>query len=243
MEDTERGRSSGRVSEIAVEVTDRQVPCVAATTDLGGRFRLEQFLPRADGSYAEYYGVEGLDPDRLLEYAEAHDESDARFLYRADDRGLLEMIVTGDCPAQALADTGAVPRAVDAVRGELRIVAEVPPQYDGDDVAARFLEDYPDAELLDRREQSSFAPVVPRRRHRSFRERITDRQLEVVDLAERRGYYAWPRQVTREELAAELGMDAATVRRHLRAAERALARVAFDDTRAGRTASGAAQKT
>lgn len=243
MDDTECGRSSGTVSEIEVEVTDPTVPCVAATTELGGRFHLEQFLPRRDGSYAEYYGVEGVDLDRLLEYAGAHDESDARFICREDDEGLLEMVVTGDCPAKALADGGAVPRSVDAVGGVLRIVAEVPPQYDGADVTATFLEQYPDAELVDRREKSKFAAPAPERRlDRSFRRRLTERQRETVALAERRGYYEWPRDVTHEELAAELETDAETVARHLQAAERALARVAFS-TRPDAAPSGAVQGT
>ena len=227
MDDSGRGRSSGTVSEIEVEVTDPSIPCVAATADLEGRFYLEQFLPRGDGRYAEYYGTEGVDPDRLLEYAAAHDRSDARFLCHEGEEGILEMVVPGDCPAVTLARRGAVPRSVSAAAGVLHIVAEVPPGYDGADVTARFLAEYPDAELLDRRQKPNFAPLVAdRRTGRSFRERLSDDQREAVELAQRRGYYEWPRAVTREELAGELGTDPATVDRRLRAAERALARVA-----------------
>jgi hypothetical protein len=70
-------------------------------------------------------------------------------------------MVAGDRPAKALAKMGAVPRSVDAVSGELRIVADIPPQYTGEHVPAGFLEEYPDAELLDSLEQSNFALLAP----------------------------------------------------------------------------------
>lgn len=242
MDDSQRSSSSGRVSEIEVEVRDPTVPCVAATTELGGRLYLEQFLPRGDGSYAEYYGIEGIDPDRLLEHARDHEESDAQLLCREGDEGLLEMVVTGDCPAKALADRGAVPRSVSAARGVLYIVAEVPPQYDEGVVTGEFLEEYPDAELVGSREKSNFAPLVAETRlDRSFRSRLTDRQQRVIELAEKRGYYEWPREVTAAGLAEELGLDSATVDRDLQAAERKLVEVVFDGTPGRSTADAVRQ--
>jgi predicted DNA binding protein len=52
--------------------------------------------------------------------------------------------------------------------------------------------------------------------------RVTDRQREVVREALSRGYYDWPRKITNEELAAELGISRATLHEHLRKAERAV---------------------
>lgn len=243
MDDLQGGLSSGTVSELELEVTDPTVPCVAATTDLGGRLYLEQFLPKDDGGYTEYYGIQAVDPDRLLESTAAHEGSDARFLCHEGDEGILEMVVTGNCPPKALADSGAVPRSVSAAGGVLRILAEVPPGYDGADVTARFLEEHPDADLVERREKPNFAPLVSVRKvARAFRERLTEHQREAVELAQRRGYYAWPREVTRGDLAEELGTDPATVGRRLRAAERTLARVVVGRGGPGWSASGAAPK-
>lgn len=52
--------------------------------------------------------------------------------------------------------------------------------------------------------------------------RVTDRQREVVLEALSRGYYDWPREITGEQLAAELGISRATLHEHLRKAERTL---------------------
>lgn len=51
---------------------------------------------------------------------------------------------------------------------------------------------------------------------------VTDRQREVVREALSRGYYDWPRKITNEELAEELGISRATLHEHLRKAERTL---------------------
>lgn len=49
---------------------------------------------------------------------------------------------------------------------------------------------------------------------------LTDRQLEVLDVASRLGYYDVPRQSSTMEIADELGIDDSTVCEHLQRAER-----------------------
>lgn len=58
---------------------------------------------------------------------------------------------------------------------------------------------------------------------------LTDRQREVVTEALARGYYDWPREITNEELAQELGIARATLHEHLRKAERTLLSSALAD--------------
>lgn len=50
-------------------------------------------------------------------------------------------------------------------------------------------------------------------------DRLSERQREVFELARRRHYYRWPREVTAAELAAELGVAESTFLEHLRKAE------------------------
>lgn len=234
----ERVRVSDRVSELEVKVTDPTVPCVAATAELGGRFELEEIIPRSDGSYAEYYSIEDIDLDRLLEYAEAHDASEAQLLSQQDDQGLLEMIVTADCPAMTLAEMGALPRSVSAAHGVLRIVAELPPQYDESAVTEQFFGAYPDAELVGKRNKSYFTPLFSHRQlDQALDEYLTERQREVLELASQRGYYEWPREITQEELAEELGITTSTFTQHLRTAEQTLITMVFNDERRSQTAS------
>lgn len=50
-------------------------------------------------------------------------------------------------------------------------------------------------------------------------DRLSERQREVFKLAQREGYYAWPREVSAIELADELGLAKTTLLEHLRKAE------------------------
>lgn len=59
---------------------------------------------------------------------------------------------------------------------------------------------------------------------------LTERQREVVAEALARGYYDWPREITNEELATELGISRATLHEHLRKAERAVLSSAMADS-------------
>jgi predicted DNA binding protein len=48
---------------------------------------------------------------------------------------------------------------------------------------------------------------------------LSERQREVFELARRRNYYSWPREVTAADLAEEVGVSKATLLEHLRKAE------------------------
>lgn len=69
---------------------------------------------------------------------------------------------------------------------------------------------------------------------------LTTRQREVATEALARGYYDWPRKITNERLAEELGISRATLHEHLRKAEHTLLSSALTDT-AGHAASGQGQ--
>lgn len=58
---------------------------------------------------------------------------------------------------------------------------------------------------------------------------LTERQRDVATEALTRGYYDWPRGITNEELADELGISRATLHEHLRKAEHALLSAALVD--------------
>lgn len=221
---------SETVVEVEFEVTKPSVPCVAATTELGGRFELEEIIPRGDGRYAEFYSVEDLDPDRLMEFAATHQHSKAQFLSRHEDGGLLELVVDADCPALCLAELGAFPRYVSCTEGVCRLLGEVTPQYDAGDIIPCFLDEYPDAELVAKREKSYFTPLFTHRElDKAVRDHLTDRQREVLHLAHERGYYEWPRGATQEELADELDISVATFTQHLRTAEQKLITMVFEE--------------
>ena len=59
--------------------------------------------------------------------------------------------------------------------------------------------------------------------------RLTDRQEEVIRRALEEGYFEWPRDVTSDELAAEMDISRATLLEHMRKAESKLLASALED--------------
>lgn len=59
---------------------------------------------------------------------------------------------------------------------------------------------------------------------------LTDRQLEVVTCALEEGYFEWPRTISSEELADELGISRTTALEHLRKAQSKLLTSAIEES-------------
>lgn len=224
---------SGSVVELEFEFTDPDHPFVQLSAEERCRLILEEVVPRDADHYSEIFTVEDGDVDRLLELADPVDDVVARALSdQRDGVGLLELLVTDSCPIMTLAQEGAFLRHVDSDDGVSTLVAEVPPQIHAGRIVTTFLEKFPHAELLARRQLPYSTPVFNRRQfEESVSELFTDRQREALYTAYDAGYFEWPREINGEELADELGVSPATFHEHLRAAERKLVSFLADSSR------------
>lgn len=162
--------------------------------------------------------------DRIAELASQASEgiAEARALAEAEDRGLVEFVIDGDCPVRSLAARGAVPTTVEGTPGGGRIVAEIMPGEDPSAIVDAMLENHA-VELVAKRTRTGPAPLVGGDELRpAVLERLTDRQREVLQAAHGAGYYERPRRNTGEEITAELGISPTTFQEHVRTAERKL---------------------
>ena len=64
---------------------------------------------------------------------------------------------------------------------------------------------------------------------RSLEDELTERQWEALRLAYEGGYFERPREATQSGVATEMGISQETVSQHLRAAQRRLLQVVFDE--------------
>ena len=62
---------------------------------------------------------------------------------------------------------------------------------------------------------------------------LTDRQYEVIEYALQAGYFEWPREITADELAAELDISRATLLEHLRKGQSKLLADALESATTG----------
>ncbi|MFC4543143.1 bacterio-opsin activator domain-containing protein [Halosolutus amylolyticus] len=128
--------------------------------------------------------------------------------------------------ALRLADHGVVLRSVEATPEEARVVVDVPSTVDERGGAAVVSNAFDDIELRSKR-------TVDRTTARDLRttllDRLTDRQLEVVQLAYYGGYFESPRAKTGEDVAETLDISPAAFYRHTRTVQRKLFEVLFED--------------
>jgi len=229
MSSTAPGGETDPVVEVEFHTENPTHPFVRGSAEASCTFDLAKMIPRRDGAYAEFFTVVGADADRIAGLVESRETVQAEPLVDGEEAALVEFHVSKDCPARQLAELGALPQTVWASDGEGRIVADIPPQRDAPAITEAFLADNPGSELVTKREKGAVTPPFSESGVRQLlRVHLTDRQLDVVETAFEMGYYDWPREVTGEDVAAELGIASATFSEHVRTAERKLLAVLFE---------------
>ncbi|EMA45352.1 bacterio-opsin activator domain-containing protein [Halococcus saccharolyticus] len=143
-----------------------------------------------------------------------------------DEAGVLRLRLSQPFLALDLADHGAVLRRATADGETATLVVDVPNSVDVRRIDRLVAETFTDVELLSKR---SVDRASSRDLHAAFLDRLTDRQLEVLQTAYYSGYFESPRESTGEEIAATLGISPPAFYRHARTVQRKLFTVLFDD--------------
>jgi predicted DNA binding protein len=226
------GEANDAVVEVEFRVTDDRYPLVSIPDRLDCRTRVEQIVPRGDGTYAVFHCFSGATAENVLDCIAEYDGIEAQTIDDHGDGGVVEVLVSE--PAEhfvvTLTDAGAIPRELRSAGGVAHIVAEVPTIYRVSTVVEQFQETHPTAEVVARRPKDHDVPVFTRREfERAVEERLTARQREVLEAAFLAGYFDWPRENSGEEVAAELGVASTTFSQHLRAAERKIFFILVDE--------------
>jgi predicted DNA binding protein len=115
-------------------------------------------------------------------------------------------------------------RAADGVG---RVTMRVPNTADIRRLAEQFESTFSRAELRAKRQLDSTVDT-PEGFRQQLEETLTDRQHETLQAAYHAGFFAWPRANTGETIADRLGITGPTFLQHLRAGERKLLEVLFE---------------
>lgn len=153
--------------------------------------------------------------------------SDARAVRSADAEGdVLELRVPSALQIE-LSDVGARLREAVATRTGTRVVVEASRDADVRGIHDVVCRSNPDAKLVSK--TGVDRPSAGATDGVALDDVLTDRQREVLKAAHLAGYYAWPRDVTAEELAESLDIASPTLHQHLRRAEGNILTALFDD--------------
>jgi predicted DNA binding protein len=223
MSETTVRDDSRSVCEVEFNIRDPRYPFVGASEEEHCLCSLAEIFPRPDGQYAEFFTVTDADPVRIAARAAEYESVDVTLLRESENSGFFEFLVSEGCPAVTLAELGALPRTVLGEDGTGRIVAEIPPQRNASAVIEAFSDEYPEADLVTKREKDTLAPRFAQSAFQQvLHEHLTERQREVLQTAYEMGYYDWPRECTGADIAEKLDISSPTFSEHIKAAERNL---------------------
>jgi GAF domain-containing protein/predicted DNA binding protein len=146
----------------------------------------------------------------------------------ADDETLFELRTSEPTLPALFVAAGAVVRSLSVEAGDATAVVDLPTADDVRGFVDRVRRVAPDVELSARRTRTRRLETRQTLRE-AFVGGLTDRQREVLHTAYRSGYFESPRVRSGTDLAATIGISGSTFSQHLRAAERTLCELVFDD--------------
>ncbi|MCU4926888.1 PAS domain S-box protein [Halobacteria archaeon AArc-dxtr1] len=195
----------------------------------GGSVELENLVERPDGTVTMFVAVPHGAGDWIDSWATDRPEVEAvQLLSERTETALIEATLSDATVWAQLLRRGATVRDATAAVESSRVVIRIPSSADARSFGSLLREYVDEVELVARREYEE--PVLtPEEFGVEFRERLTDRQNEVLQTAYYAGYFDWPRETKSGELADLLGIAQPTVSRHLRTSQRRLLSMIYDD--------------
>ena len=220
---------SDEIVELEFHVTDPEVPILRLVDDVDCAFELDNVLSHEDGSTRAFFTIRGASPAEVEDFADRSlAVSDLRLITEDDEECVFEATITEESFVATLLDHGAVPRTITAEDGEGRVIVSLPTQVDVREFIEMLQSKYGDLELTARRTRERTAQT-PDDFKTAFEDRITDRQREVLQTAYFSGFFDTPRKSTGEEIGNALGVSQPTVNHHLRACQRELLGMLYDE--------------
>ncbi|MFC7199024.1 bacterio-opsin activator domain-containing protein [Halospeciosus flavus] len=142
------------------------------------------------------------------------------------DQGVLRLRLTQPFLALELADHGAVFREASADPTSTSLVVDIPESIDLRNITQLVRRAFADVEL---RSKHSLDQAAEHTLYSKFLDKLTDRQLEVIQTAYYSGYFESPRDSTGEDVAETLGISPPAFYQHARTVQRKLFAALFDE--------------
>jgi PAS domain S-box-containing protein len=215
------------VTRFEFETDDPTFVLSRLASEAGCRLSYQGGVQQTDtGSYV-FVTVAGADVDVVERVAADLVAIDEVQRISADGtEGVLRLRLSRPFLALELAGHGAVLRSVTVEEAEAVLVVDVPESVDVRPVTDLVTESFSNVDLRSKRTLDRSSTQEPYSR---FLDRLTDRQLEVLQTAYYSGFFESPRESTGEEVAATLGISPAAFYQHARTVQRKLFSTLFDE--------------
>ena len=204
------------VTELEFVVSDPESFLTLLSSRANCDVELTGFVPLTEDAVIQYVTVEGTDAATVEVVAEDVDSvENASIISTYDDGVRLEYAVSDTSLVSLLAEYGVNVHTAQASGGDVRVLAEAVTGADIREVVEAVRAEFTNAELIAKREVER-EPQTISEYWDELTERLTDRQLSMLQAAYHAGFFEWPRESSGEEVAASFGLSAATFHEHTR---------------------------
>jgi len=218
---------------LALRLPDPNLLLSKASTEFDCELALEQWVSTNDGGAIYYITIHDADPKRVSAFLQDTPlDCDCTVVREADDdvpaRIELRFTEQPNLPTDILRNYGGSMTTAQFVDGDVFLDIELPPAVDVRTVVDAIREVAPNVELMSK--QSVNRPITS---GPGFQNHITDqltpKQETTLRAAYARGYYAWPRDTTVDELSEAFDISAPTVHYRLRKAHQTIVKAVVGD--------------
>ncbi|WP_435347311.1 PAS domain S-box protein [Haloarchaeobius sp. HRN-SO-5] len=189
----------------------------------------ERTVPVGEDSYLVYgtAGGDAIDAMRAAVESEAYEHWEGLNVLDEGDEGATFELRLTEPLFSALAAHGGYMQEARIVDGNYYMRVHLAPRVNVREIVDTITDVYPTIELVTQRQVTRSEPSSGNLQEAIFGA-LTDRQQSAIRAAYQRGYFAWPRESTGEEIAGSLDVTAPTFHQHLRKAENKLFTALFD---------------
>ncbi|MFB6222802.1 MAG: bacterio-opsin activator domain-containing protein [Haloarcula sp.] len=229
VESRQRRAGDGAV-ELELSLSAQQSFLSQFADRIGVPVTCEGAVPRADDSVRLFLAIEDCDPSIVEEEAAAMTRVELVRAISTDKlNGLYEVVVTGQTIAGTLLEQGGRLASLRTTSTDIEVTVTISGETDVRQFVERLGERYANVNLNARRSGTDSDSPHDGSVRSELEERLTERQLEVLQTAYLSGFFDWPRETTGQEIASSLEVSQPTVNRHLRVSERKLLELVFGD--------------
>ncbi|MEM4782435.1 MAG: bacterio-opsin activator domain-containing protein [Halalkalicoccus sp.] len=218
-----------RVVELTLQLEHPTTPLCRLARETGCEFGFEGLVQQPGNESDVYFTATGISPESLVSPGEQSVAiTELVCISEHEEYALFRARVSEPTLASRFVEQDAVIRRLRIDAESATAVVDLPHTADVRGFVDAMRETVPEVELLTRKTRSR--SLKTRRTFRSIcDERLTVRQQAALQTAYLSGFFESPRVRTGQQVAASLGVSQPTFTNHLRAAERAIFEVLFEE--------------
>ncbi|MDT3437941.1 bacterio-opsin activator domain-containing protein [Haloarcula sp. 1CSR25-25] len=230
---SQQALSAETVVTLTLRLPDPDLLLSEASTMFDCELTLEQWVSTNDGGAIYYLTVHDADPKRVSAFMrDSPLDCDCTVVREGDNDGParieLRFADQPNLPTDILSNYGGSMTTAHIADGDVLLDIELPPTVDVRTVVDAIREVAPNVELMSK--QTVDRPITSGPGFQNhIMDRLTPKQETTLKAAYARGYYAWPRGTTVDELSEAFDISAPTVHYRLRKAHQTIVTAVIDD--------------